>query len=179
MGGLVLDTKAGLKQGGNGGPVIVAGDPRRPAACYQALTYNQTELRMPPTGKLPDEKIAAFEKWIAAGAQTPAKTLRQAPLRLPPPKARHGYRNRPQVVGLPAGLAANRSPEFQDSGFAKRWTEKRSTASFSPDWSKTNCSPRRRPIAPPSSSAPRSTSPACVPRTKRYRPSLPTRSEGV
>ena len=27
MGGLVLDTKAGLKKGGNGGPVIVAGDP--------------------------------------------------------------------------------------------------------------------------------------------------------
>ena len=26
---------------------------------------------MPPTGKLPDEKIAAFEKWIAAGAPDP------------------------------------------------------------------------------------------------------------
>jgi hypothetical protein len=27
MGGLVLDTKSGLKQGGNSGPVIVAGNP--------------------------------------------------------------------------------------------------------------------------------------------------------
>ncbi|MEP6716724.1 MAG: c-type cytochrome domain-containing protein, partial [Terriglobia bacterium] len=27
MGGLLLDTKAGLKAGGNGGPVIIAGDP--------------------------------------------------------------------------------------------------------------------------------------------------------
>ena len=32
MGGLVLDTKAGVRSGGNGGPVIVPGNPRR-AAC--------------------------------------------------------------------------------------------------------------------------------------------------
>ena len=28
MGGLVLDTKAGMKAGGNGGPVMVPGDPK-------------------------------------------------------------------------------------------------------------------------------------------------------
>src|SRR3954447_14915870 len=70
MGGLVLDTKSGLKKGGNGGPVLVPGDPVA-SRLLQALTYKQTELRMPPTGKLPDEKIAAFEKWIAAGAPDP------------------------------------------------------------------------------------------------------------
>src|SRR4030095_6649737 len=70
MGGLVLDTKAGLKRGGNGGPVIAAGSPAS-SRLLQALTYNQTELRMPPGGKLPDEKIAAFERWIAAGAPDP------------------------------------------------------------------------------------------------------------
>src|SRR5579871_2602208 len=63
MGGLVLDSKAGVKRGGNGGPIIVAGDPKS-SRLYRALTYNDTELRMPPTGKLPDEKISAFEKWI-------------------------------------------------------------------------------------------------------------------
>jgi hypothetical protein len=70
MGGLVLDTKGGMKKGGNGGPILVAGDPSA-SRLLQALTYNQTELRMPPTGKLPDDKIAAFEKWIAAGAPDP------------------------------------------------------------------------------------------------------------
>ena len=70
MGGLVLDTKSGLKRGGNGGPVLVPGDPAS-SRLLQALTYKQTELRMPPTGKLPDERIAAFEKWIAAGAPDP------------------------------------------------------------------------------------------------------------
>src|SRR5213595_3649180 len=62
MGGLVLDTRSGLKKGGNGGPVLIPGDPAS-SRLLQALTYKQTELRMPPTGKLPDEKIAAFEKW--------------------------------------------------------------------------------------------------------------------
>src|SRR4030095_2690185 len=70
MGGLVLDTKAGLKRGGNGGPVIAAGSPPS-SRLLQALTYNQTELRMPPGGTMPDEKIAAFEKWIAAGGPHP------------------------------------------------------------------------------------------------------------
>jgi len=70
MGGLVLDTKGGLRRGGNGGPILVAGDPAS-SRLLKALTYNQTELRMPPSGKLPDEKIAAFEKWIAAGAPDP------------------------------------------------------------------------------------------------------------
>ncbi|HTF64409.1 MAG TPA: c-type cytochrome domain-containing protein, partial [Edaphobacter sp.] len=70
MGGLVLDTKAGMRAGGGGGPVIVPGNPAS-SRLLKALSYNNTDLRMPPTGKLPDEKIAAFEKWIAAGAPDP------------------------------------------------------------------------------------------------------------
>src|SRR6478609_11997809 len=38
MGGLVLDTKAGLKKGGNGGTVIAAGSPAS-SRLLQALTY--------------------------------------------------------------------------------------------------------------------------------------------
>src|ERR1043166_8894679 len=70
MGGLVLDTKAGMMHGGNGGPSFPGGAPKG-SRLLKALTYNETDLRMPPTGKLPDEKIAAFEKWIAAGAPDP------------------------------------------------------------------------------------------------------------
>ena len=70
MGGLVLDTKAGVIKGGNGGPIVVPGNPGA-SRLWKALTYNKTELRMPPTGKLPDDKIAAFEAWIEAGAPDP------------------------------------------------------------------------------------------------------------
>jgi hypothetical protein len=63
----------------------------QPPACKPS-TYNQTELRMPPGGKLPEEKNRAFEKWIAAGAPDPAKTPRRVPTAAPRRKARHGYR---------------------------------------------------------------------------------------
>jgi hypothetical protein len=83
MGGLALDTKAGTRNGGNGGPVIVPGNPGA-SRLLKALSYNETDLRMPPTGKLPEEKIAAFEKWIAAGAPDPREdTAASAPAPAP------------------------------------------------------------------------------------------------
>src|ERR1700687_3713475 len=51
MGGLVLDTKAGVLKGGNGGAVIVPGNPAG-SRLMRALNYTDTQLRMPPTGKL-------------------------------------------------------------------------------------------------------------------------------
>ena len=83
MGGLALDTRAGMRSGGNGGAVIVPGNPGA-SRLLKALSYNETDLRMPPTGKLPEEKIAAFEKWIAAGAPDPREdTAASAPAPAP------------------------------------------------------------------------------------------------
>ena len=83
MGGLTLDTKAGMRSGGSGGAVIVPGNPGA-SRLLKALSYNETDLRMPPTGKLPEEKIAAFEKWIAAGAPDPREdTAANAPAAAP------------------------------------------------------------------------------------------------
>jgi Protein of unknown function (DUF1553)/Protein of unknown function (DUF1549)/Planctomycete cytochrome C len=70
MGGLVLDTKAGLRRGGATGPVVVPGNASA-SRLLLALSYTDSQLRMPPTGKLSDSQIAAFEKWIAAGAPDP------------------------------------------------------------------------------------------------------------
>jgi cytochrome c553 len=77
MGGLVLDTKAGLEKGGNGGKIVVNGDPKS-SRLLKALTYEDTHLRMPPSGKLPDSKIDAFEKWIASGAPDPRMDMPEA-----------------------------------------------------------------------------------------------------
>src|ERR1700679_2078011 len=49
MGGLVLDTKRGLQRGGNGGPVVAAGNPAS-SRLLQGLSYKKTDLRLPPTG---------------------------------------------------------------------------------------------------------------------------------
>ncbi|MBI3424135.1 MAG: PSD1 domain-containing protein [Acidobacteria bacterium] len=70
MGGLVLDTKAGLLKGGVSGAAIVPGKPAE-SLLLRVLRYNDPILKMPPAGKLPDTVIADFEQWIAAGAPDP------------------------------------------------------------------------------------------------------------
>ena len=120
MGGLVLDTRSGLKKGGNGGPVLIPGNPAS-SRLLQALTYKQTELRMPPTGKLPDEKIAAFEKWIAAGAPDPREDA-PATTNAAPAAAKPGMdieTGRKWWAFQP--VEPQPQPKFADSEFAKRW----------------------------------------------------------
>ena len=70
MGGLVLDSKAGMAAGGSGGAVITAGKPGA-SRLLTALRFTDPHLQMPPTGKLPENVIADFETWIAAGAPDP------------------------------------------------------------------------------------------------------------
>ncbi len=70
MGGLVLDTKAGMSAGGANGPVVVAGKPRE-SRLLTALRFEDAHLQMPPSGKLPNAVIADFEDWIASGALDP------------------------------------------------------------------------------------------------------------
>jgi len=72
MGGLVLDTKAGLLKGGQLGPALVPGKPAE-SNLLKALRYTDPHLQMPPTGKLPDSVISDFEQWIAKGAPDPRK----------------------------------------------------------------------------------------------------------
>jgi hypothetical protein len=71
FGGLRLDTAAGLKRGGDSGPVIVAGKPAD-SLLYQALLYTPgARVKMPPTGRLPAEVAGDFKRWIEAGAPDP------------------------------------------------------------------------------------------------------------
>ncbi len=70
MSGLVVDTKAGLAKGGSMGAEIVPGKPAE-SRLLTALKYTDTNLQMPPTGKLPDAVIADFEEWIKMGAPDP------------------------------------------------------------------------------------------------------------
>jgi hypothetical protein len=69
-GGLTLDSRAGLRKGGDHGPAIVPGDAGA-SRLLQALRQVQGDLKMPPRKRLPDEVIADFEKWIAMGAPDP------------------------------------------------------------------------------------------------------------
>ncbi|MFN9549909.1 MAG: c-type cytochrome domain-containing protein, partial [Pirellulaceae bacterium] len=71
--GLRVDTAAGLRRGGAGGPAVVPGKPSQ-SRLMQSVRYDDPTLRMPPEehgGKLSDEAIATLEKWILAGAFDP------------------------------------------------------------------------------------------------------------
>jgi hypothetical protein len=66
--GLLLDSRDGLRKGGERGPAIVPNDPAA-SLLMKALRYE--ELQMPPGGKLPDPVIADFATWIKNGAVDP------------------------------------------------------------------------------------------------------------
>ncbi len=70
QGELYLDTAAGVVQGGETGPALVKGKSAE-SLLLKALLYKDDKIEMPPAGKLPDEVIADFAKWIDWGAPDP------------------------------------------------------------------------------------------------------------
>jgi cytochrome c553 len=69
-GGLLVDSRDGLLRGGDSGPAIVPGNPDE-SLLIQAIRYGDESLRMPPKGKLSDEVVADFERWVKQGAPDP------------------------------------------------------------------------------------------------------------
>ncbi len=74
-GHLLLDRKAGWKKGGDGGPTIIPGDPEK-SLLIQAVSYQNSELQMPPKSKLPDHEIALLVEWVQRGAPDPRTNLK-------------------------------------------------------------------------------------------------------
>ncbi|MCR9294728.1 MAG: PSD1 and planctomycete cytochrome C domain-containing protein [bacterium] len=72
-GGLRLDSREGLLQGGSSGPAIVAGRPAS-SLLLTAIRQEDKHLSMPPADygeKLPPDVIRNFTQWIASGAYDP------------------------------------------------------------------------------------------------------------
>lgn len=74
MGGLRVDDRNGLIQGGGRGPAVVPGDPEK-SRLIQAIRQTNDELKMPPKKKLTDAEIADLTKWITDGAAWPEPKL--------------------------------------------------------------------------------------------------------
>jgi hypothetical protein len=68
--GLRLDTREGLRKGGDSGPIVEAGKPGD-SLLIRALEYSSENARMPPKGRLADPIIDDFRKWIEQGAPDP------------------------------------------------------------------------------------------------------------
>ena len=69
-GGLVLDSRDGLLTGGDNGEAIIPGKSAE-SRLIDAVGYTNTDLKMPPKGKLKAEEIAALTKWVDLGAPWP------------------------------------------------------------------------------------------------------------
>ncbi|MCA9065432.1 MAG: PSD1 domain-containing protein, partial [Planctomycetaceae bacterium] len=65
---LFLDSRDGILRGGESGPAVVPGKPDE-SLLISALQHS--DFKMPPKGKLEDEIIAHFVKWVEMGAPDP------------------------------------------------------------------------------------------------------------
>jgi hypothetical protein len=69
-GGLRLDTVAGIRKGGDTGPLFVPGKPKQ-SLLVTALRHE--DVAMPPDGKLPDAVVNDVVAWVERGAPLPAE----------------------------------------------------------------------------------------------------------
>ena len=69
-GGLLVDSRQGLLEGGESGPAVVPGEPEE-SLLISALRHDGFE--MPPQQKLSQVIIDDFEKWIRDGAEDPRR----------------------------------------------------------------------------------------------------------
>jgi len=109
--GLALDTKTGLLKGGDSGPVVIPGDPAR-SRLIQAIR-GELPVRMPPTGKLRDDEIAALTRWVEMGAPWPDEA--QTPARQTPSSFDIQQRKREHWAWQPIRKSA--PPAVKDTGW--------------------------------------------------------------
>jgi hypothetical protein len=96
MGGLRVDSRERLLQGGKSGPAVVPGDPDK-SLLIQAVRQTG-DLKMPKGGKLKPEEVQALADWVKAGAvwpETKAGAVQTAPVKVITPEQRAFWSFRP------------------------------------------------------------------------------------
>ncbi|WP_406696569.1 PSD1 and planctomycete cytochrome C domain-containing protein [Singulisphaera sp. Ch08] len=66
-GGLRLDSREAILEGGDSGPALVPGNPDT-SLLMQVIRHTHEEYKMPPKGKLPAPAIEALAEWVVQGA---------------------------------------------------------------------------------------------------------------
>ncbi|MGF1581935.1 MAG: DUF1553 domain-containing protein [Gemmataceae bacterium] len=69
-GGLMLDTRDNMRMGGDTGHGVVPKN-LKSSLVWEAITYKNPDMKMPPDKKLPESVLADFRKWIEMGAPDP------------------------------------------------------------------------------------------------------------
>lgn len=69
-GNLRVDTRDGLRMGGDNGPAVVPQD-LEASFLWKTIQYMEDDYKMPPKGKMDDKVLEDFRKWITDGAVDP------------------------------------------------------------------------------------------------------------
>ncbi len=113
-GGLLLDTRDGIRTGGERGPAVVPGDPVK-SVLLTAISHTDPDLQMPPKkAQLPKPVIADIERWIKMGAPDPRETSARTVAK-PPVDLESGRKFWAYQTPVPAPL-----PKSQDPKWARR-----------------------------------------------------------
>jgi mono/diheme cytochrome c family protein len=102
-GGLRLDTFDSMMRGGDDGAVAGLGDPAK-SMISKAIHYEDSDLQMPPKGKLDDADIAVIDKWIQESS-APLDVPAVAATAVPVPAI--GRVDSANAAAAPAALAVN------------------------------------------------------------------------
>ena len=76
-GGLRLDSRETMREGGETGPAVVPGKPEE-SLILRALAHTEDFAKMPPKQKLPAAVIADFRRWVEMGAPDPRDPSRES-----------------------------------------------------------------------------------------------------
>ena len=74
-GGLRLDSREAMLKGGESGPPVVPGDPRK-SLLIQAIEHEDDSLTMPPEKLLPTKIRGDLASWVKSGAAWPQTALK-------------------------------------------------------------------------------------------------------
>ncbi len=111
QGSLRLDTREGFLKGGRSG-ALVAGKTPAESLLLRAVRHAPGVPKMPPTGKLADNEIAALTEWVKSGAGWPEYKSKAPDAQLPALDNQWAFRkfDRPAVPAFRTPKSAFRNP---------------------------------------------------------------------
>ena len=123
-GGLSMDSREALLQGGDSGPALIPGDPGK-SLLTRAARHDHPELKMPPKKeRLPDHVLAALAEWVRRGAPDPRTASNKAagPAKVDATKARSHWAFQPvQKPTLPVSEHGQKTAHPVDALLQAAW----------------------------------------------------------
>jgi cytochrome c553 len=112
-GGLRVDDRNGLIQGGNRGPAVVPGQAEK-SLVIEAVRYTKKGLKMPPKKQLSAQQIADLTQWIKDGAAWPRVGV---PVALGKPNAKYDKLRKEHWAWQP--MRQTKAPAVQDTSWVR------------------------------------------------------------